>query len=134
LFRLGYTIYESNLITNVYSTNTNVFSVTSLSASSFNIKNIEAIYQPSFIINHTDYNNCNIIDVNLFTSNIDANIINTVKAFTIDNVGRVKIGETIDTNSLFSVQSTSNNYYNTSNLLTLVGYDTSNSIVYINAY
>ena len=131
------TVYTNKLITNVAATFINVFEVTSnLTTATLNMKNLKELNQPTILINHTDYNNNDIIDINLITntSNLDTgcNITNSIHAFTIDHVGRAKFGAVLDTNSLFSIQSTVNNYNNTANLFTLLGYDTSNSIVYIN--
>jgi hypothetical protein len=136
-FTVNGTIFANDVQTLNPATNISILKITSnITTASATIVNTPNIIQPSLLINHTNYSNVNILDINLFTftSNYDTNSIvtNRVDAFSIDHVGRVKIGGTHKTSSLFSVQTTINNEENTSNLFSLIGNDSNNNIIYIN--
>ena len=130
-------IYAQSVQSRSADTNFIILNISSnITTPSETITNTPNIKQPTLLINHTNYSNNDIVDINLFsyTSNYTTNttIINRVDALTVDAIGRVKIGTTINTNALLSVQTTLNNALVTSNLFTLIGNDSNNSIVYIN--
>ena len=131
------TVFATQLQSLNQSTSFSILNVTSnVNTASINITNIPTLRQPTLLISHSNYNNYDILDINLFTttSNIytGSRDINRVHALTIDANGLVKIGGISKTYSLLSVESTVNNYNSTSNLVSITGYNTSNSVFYIN--
>jgi len=137
-FAVSGTIFADRVtLTNPATSIDNLLVTSNILAASGILTNNSNVKQTTFEINHTNYNsNYDIFDINLFTSRSNiatgTTIQEKVDALTIDSVGRVQIGGVQYTNSLFSVQTTVNNALNTSNLFTLIGNDSNNSIVYIN--
>ena len=136
-FLVSGTIFADRVtITNPATSIDNLFVTSNISTASEIITNTSNVKQTTFEINHTNYNNYNIFDINLISnrSNIDTGltVLEKVDALTIDSVGRVQIGAVQYTNSIFSVQTTVNNAFITSNLFTLIGNNSNNNIVYVN--
>ena len=127
-------IYSSLVNTQQSATIYDVLQVSSnIITPSILVKNISSLDHSTFIINHTNYSDQNIVDINLYTSNTISGTYDTiVDAFTIDSRGLINVGGILPTDALMSIQATSNNYNSTSNLLSIIGHDTVNSLFYIN--
>ena len=137
LWVTGTVFADKTKLTNEATFFDNLLVSSNINTSSEIITNNSNVKQTTFEINHTNYNNnYDIFDINLisYRSNIDTGITTQEKvdALTIDSVGRVQVGAVQYTNSIFSVQTTVNNALTTSNLFTLIGNDSNNSIIYIN--
>lgn len=131
------TVFATQVQSLNQATSFSILNVTSnINTASAIITNIPTLKQPTFSINHSNYNNYDILDINLYTTtsniNTGSSVLNRVHALTIDANGLVKIGGISKNYSLLSVESTINNNNITSNLVSIIGYNNSNSVFYIN--